>query len=112
MNCQDIADFLDERGPEALSRAERPALAAHLAGCPDCAAQWRAAESLQSFRSDTPPLPAALSERAWQLQELRQPPDRAGRSRRPVLIGSLLLLGAAATMFASAPWSDASAAER
>ena len=112
MNCQDIAHILDERGPGALSATERAGFEAHLSQCAECAAQRRVSESLLSFRSEPPPLPAALRERARQLQELRQSPVSERRTRRPVIIGSLFLLGAAATMFAGAHWSDTSAAEQ
>jgi anti-sigma factor RsiW len=111
MNCDDIAWILDERRIAALSPFERADLDAHIARCPDCAAQCRASESLGSFRAEVPPLPAALVERALELQQLRATAAVERRARRPVLVGSLLLLGVAASMLAPIPWSDSNAAE-
>jgi anti-sigma factor RsiW len=113
MNCDDIAWILDERRVAALSPFERADFDAHIARCDECAAQCRADEQVFSFRSDVPPLPSSLSETARQLHEARAAAALERRTtRRPVLIGSLLLLGAAATMFAGAPWSDVRPANR
>jgi hypothetical protein len=63
---------------------------------------------MASFRSEVPAMPASLQQQARELQE-RCDSGRAGTgTRRPVIIGSLFLLGAAATMFAAVPWSDTS----
>ena len=113
MNCDDIAHVLDERRVAALSPFERADFDVHIAECAECAAQYRAGETVLSFRSDVPPLPSSLVDRAWQLHEARAAAALERRTtRRPVLIGSLLLLGAAATMFAPTPWSDVSPANR
>jgi hypothetical protein len=112
MNCDDIGWVLDERGVAALSPFEKADFEAHIAGCLECALQCRVSERLLPFRSDVPPLPESLIERARQLHELRAATARERRSRRPVLIGSLMLLGAVATMFAAVPWTDTRAANR
>jgi hypothetical protein len=106
MNCDDIAWILDERGIAALSPFEQADFDAHLACCSECAAQRLASERLQSFRSDVPPLPAALFERARQLHDLGVAAARERHLRRPVLVRSLMLLCAAATMFTAIPWGD------
>jgi hypothetical protein len=112
MNCHDISHILDERGTAALSTAERADFDAHIARCAECAGQSRASERLLSFRTDVPPLPAALQDRARQLEDLRSAKAPASRSRRPLLIGGLLLIGAGATMFAAVPWGDTSTANQ
>jgi anti-sigma factor RsiW len=112
MNCQDIARWLDQRELSELSAEETIAFQAHLAHCADCAAQCLVSKELSSFRTAVPPLPASLRERAQHLQHLCETTARERRTRRPVLIGSLLLLGAAASMFATAPWTDASTANQ
>lgn len=112
MKCNDIARILDERAPSALSSAESAALEAHLLHCDDCTAQWRASEQLQSFRSEVPPMPASLRERARQIDGDSESTRRERASRRPLIIGSLLLLGAAATMFTAIPLRDSRAANQ
>jgi hypothetical protein len=111
MNCDDIAWILDERRIAALSPFEKADLDAHLALCPDCAAQCRASESLASFRAGAPPLPEALVERAIEINRLRSAAVLERRARRPVIVGSLLLLGVAASMLAPIPWSDSGTAK-
>jgi hypothetical protein len=64
------------------------------------------------FRGEVPPLPAVLRERARQLHERVGPEACEARTRRPVIIGSLLLLGAAATMFSTVSWRDPSTASQ
>jgi hypothetical protein len=112
MNCDDITWILDERRVAVLSPFEKADFDAHIARCPDCALQSRASASLASFRDEVPPLPPALVERALELQQLRSAAALERRARRPVIIGSLLLLGVAASMLAPIPWSDSSTANR
>ena len=112
MNCNDISRFLDGHQRSALSAAEKHQLEAHVSQCADCAGQWLASESMASFRSEVPPMPAALAERTRQLQDQCESKAAPDQSRRPVIIGSLLLLGAAATMFAVVPGQDASTASQ
>lgn len=112
MNCKDISRILDEHEPGELSTAETDALDAHVLRCVDCARQLRASEGMIAFRSEVPPLPAALEERARNLRKRAESKAALGRTRRPVIIGSLLLLGAAATMYAAVPWGDAGTAKQ
>jgi hypothetical protein len=112
MNCDDIAWILDERRVAALSPFEQADFEAHIARCAGCAAQRRASECVASFRAAVPPLPQALVERAAELHQARAAAALERRSRRPVIVGSLLLLGVAATMLAPIPWSDSSTANR
>lgn len=112
MNCSDISRLLDERAIADLSAAELSAVEAHLSGCADCAAQCLASERVSTFRSDVPPMPASLREQARRLGDASGSATGERRMRRPVIIGSLLLLGAAATMFATVPWQDPGTANR
>jgi hypothetical protein len=112
MNCDDIAWILDERRVSALSPFEKADFDAHLARCADCAAQCTASESLESFRVAVPPLPQSLVDKALELHRLRAAAAYERRARRPVIVGSLLLLGVAASMLAPIPWSESSTADR
>lgn len=112
MNCDDIAEILDERGIAALSPFDRADFDAHVARCPDCAAQRLASERLLSFRPKVPALPPGLVERALEIHEIRAAAARERRTRRPVIVGSLLAFGAIAAMFSGVPWREARAANR
>jgi hypothetical protein len=112
MNCKDVSRWLNERETADLPAAELAALRNHVVGCAECAEQAAVAAEIASFRSAVPAVPASLYERAWQLEALRESKLCRRRTRRPVLVGSLLLLGAAATMFTPVGISDASPAER
>jgi anti-sigma factor RsiW len=105
MNCTDIARLLDTNAaPDPASRTAVE-LDDHIASCAQCADQVLAARSVARLRRDVPPLPAGLQATARRLQQRNDEPV-ARASRRPVLISSLLLLGAAATMFAVVPGPD------
>jgi hypothetical protein len=112
MNCDDIAEILDGRGIAALSPFDRMDFDAHVARCPDCAAQCLASECLLTFRVEVPALPPALVERALELHEIRAAAARERRSRRPVIVGSLMAFGAIAAMLAGVPWREANASNR
>jgi hypothetical protein len=112
MNCNDISRILDEREIAALCAADLAEFKAHLSACSDCSGQSLASQRVLAFRSAVPPLPASLHERAEQLYEQRMLTAGERRTRRPVLIGSLFLLGAAASLFGTVPWSDTSPAEQ
>lgn len=103
MNCKDIARILDEQELDDLSPSQSRELKAHVAGCDDCAGQCLVSDCLADFRSDVPQMPQMLHERAAQLQDICKVRVRQGSSRRPLIIGSLFLLGTAATMFALLP---------
>ena len=94
----------------SLSAAETAALEAHVAECRDCAAECSAMRQVAEFRAAVPAMPSSLHERAWQLQALRDSKPRSARRRRPVIVGSLFLLAAAATWFTPVP--DARPADR
>jgi hypothetical protein len=106
MNCSDILRVLDERDIASLAMADEAEFRIHVAACRDCASQVLASEGVAAFRVDVPSLPAGLHECASQLQSRLETQSGRRPSRRPVLIGSLLLLGAAATMFAVVPGPD------
>lgn len=106
MNCNDISRFLDEREAGELTSAELGELKAHVSSCEDCAGQWLASERIADFRSSVPALPAPLAERVRQLRDQGDVQPGPSRTRRPVIIGSLLLLGAAATTLAAFSWQD------
>lgn len=112
MNCDDIAEILDGRGIAALSPFDRVDFDAHVARCPDCAAQRLASDRLVTFRAEVPALPPALVERALELHEIRAAAARERRTRRPVIVGSLLAFGAIAAMLAGVPWREARASNR
>jgi hypothetical protein len=113
MNCNDVSRWLDEPEIAGLSAAELTELEAHITGCAECAGQCLASEQMKSFRADVPPMPESLYERARQLRDLCESNASPRKtSRRPVIFGSLLLLGAAATMSSAIPWRDASTAHQ
>lgn len=112
MNCNDISRILDEQRMSDLSAAGMDEVEAHVAGCAACADQVLASERVASLRPEVPPLPAALAERVRNLQEPAESNAVPGHTRRPVIIGSLFLLGAAATMYAAVPWRDTGAARQ
>lgn len=109
MNCKQITHLLDRSESSELSAADTIAINSHAVHCAACAAQVRVSRAMAAFRSEVPELPASLQERARCLQSLCDTTARERRSRRPVLIGSLLLLGAAASLFTPVQWRDASA---
>ena len=82
-------DLLDERGIAALSPFDRADFDAHVARCPDCAAQRLASERLLSFRPKVPALPPGLVERALESGAIDEATKRellaavAHRGRRP-----------------------------
>ncbi len=92
MSCNDIASILDTHRSARLAGAERAGVDAHLAVCTDCTAAWDAQRELLALR--VPPVPATLLERALLASRLPQsaPPRRA---RLAVVVGSVLLAGAA-----------------
>jgi len=106
MNCSDIARMLDTTGEASAGSLRTASVEAHVATCERCAGQLVADRSLASFRTDVPPVPASLQARARQLQDQFDARAAGRPTRRPVLIGSLLLLGAAATMFVAVPGPD------
>src|SRR5687768_1345370 len=93
MSCNDISSILDTHRSARLAPAERSRVDAHLAACMDCTAAWDAQSELLALR--VPPVPATLLERALLASRLPQSATPR-RARLPVVIGSVLLAGAAA----------------
>ena len=92
MNCNEVAAILDTHRSARLAAAERAAVDMHLLECDDCAAAWHAQTELLALR--VPPMPATLPERA--LLAARAPQSaEPRRARMPIVIGSVLLAGAA-----------------
>lgn len=112
MNCDDVIRLLDEHEAAGLSAAESAEAEAHIAQCTECAQQWLASERIAQFRTAVPPLPAALRERARRLEAACETTEAPKSTRRPLIFGSLFLLGATATTFTAVTWRDASAANR
>ena len=106
MKCDDIVRLLDERQLSELSPAEATELEAHLTHCMECARQCLASEQLARFRADAPAMPAALEEQARRLHAACESAAPREVARRPFIIGGLLLLGCAATMYAAVPRID------
>jgi hypothetical protein len=112
MKCDDINYLLDKRALTELAVAETAEVEAHVAACRECARLWSVSERLAQFRCDVPPLPASLRERARRLHAACESTATAKSTRRPLIFGSLLLLGGAATTLSAVSWRDASAANR
>lgn len=103
MNCKDISRLLDDGEIAALATARRAEAELHVAGCAGCRVQWQVAQRLHGFRAETPPLPTKLRERARQLEEAQAAAAARQVVRRPLIIGSLFLVGATAAMLAGLP---------
>jgi TonB family protein len=93
MSCNDIASVLDTHRTARLAPAERAKIDAHLAVCADCSVAWHAHSELLALR--VPPVPTTLLERALLASRLPQSAP-ARRARKPLVVGSALLAGAAA----------------
>ena len=106
MSCNDVASVLDNHRIAHLKPAERAQIDAHLASCEDCSAAWQAQSELLALR--VPPMPATLLERA--LLASRLPQSAQSRSARmSVVVGSMLLAGAAAAAVTMAVMREQSA---
>jgi TonB family protein len=93
MSCNDVASILGNHHSTRLAPAERAQVDAHLAACADCSAAWHAETELAALR--VPPVPSSLLERALLASRLPQSaPTR--RARLPIVVGAVLLAGAAA----------------
>jgi TonB family protein len=93
MSCNDVASVLDNHRTARLKPAERAVIDAHLASCADCSAAWQATAELNALR--IPAAPSTLLERALLASRLPQSAP-ARRARMPIIVGSVLLVGAAA----------------
>lgn len=54
MNCQLVADWLDDHEPELASLGEREALGEHLSECADCRDAWHASWALRALAAGLP----------------------------------------------------------
>jgi len=97
MNCQDISRALDAGDVNALSTAEQRACEAHAASCPHCGPDWIVFTRLAAL--PVPPMPQRLgtvceAAAAARLRNISVP----RRSSRTVLLGAILMVGAAAAV--------------
>ena len=106
MKCKDVSELLEGRELSSLSSAEAAELELHISRCVECAEQCLASELVMSMRCDVPTMPESLHERVRDLYASCESSIRLHRTRRPLIVGSLLLLGATATMFAGVPWRE------
>ena len=91
MNCQSLSSVLDLHAPEELSAAQKRDIEQHFASCQTCREAWAVYEEL--IVAPIPETPRGLQRRiATALEE--QAPSDAFRSRRSIIIGSVLVVGA------------------
>ena len=93
MNCENVATVLSDRAENKLSAAERCALDIHLASCVDCAHAWHAQRALLAQR--VPAASADLLDRALRALDVRSAPRPRRRYSSRLVLGSVLLTGAA-----------------
>lgn len=97
MNCQEIARVLDSRDVNGLSAVERDACDAHAMSCPRCAPTWVVYTRLAAI-----PVPPMSPEFVARCEALAMTPGRVTPLRRAssrgVLIGTILVVAAAAAM--------------
>jgi hypothetical protein len=92
MNCQDVHSVLDTHAPEDLSSAQKKDIERHFGSCEMCREAW--AVYNEFVAQPIPETPRDLHRRiATALEE--QAPTDAGRVRRSIIIGSVLVAGAA-----------------
>ena len=92
MNCQDLNSVLDMHAPEELSSAQRRDIERHFASCQTCREAW--AVYNEFVTEPIPETPRDLHRRIATALEEQEPSD-AGRVRRSIIIGSVLVVGAA-----------------
>lgn len=97
MNCQELAQLLDEQDLHRLPAGDRAAAQAHLAGCGECARDHD-----MHLRLAALPVPPLAAERLaqWRGLAFADVAARLSRRRRLVLVGALTALAAAAAMLA------------
>jgi len=111
--CQHIRPELGAYALGALEPAEAAAVEAHLAACPECAAELARLEPLPGLVAraeglEIPPAPAALEERILDRVAASRPRRRHGLLRRPRRFGTLaatalagVAIGVGATVLAT-----------
>lgn len=106
MNCQDFALVLDDQGFDALDAESRSTALAHLESCGDC----RRDRELQArlVARSVPPMPKNLVADCRALVASHPQADRGQRARsRFILIGTLVVVAAAAAMLVAYLWPEA-----
>lgn len=96
MNCQDIERILDDGLPGEVDADRRAAAEAHMAGCADCAAEWRVHQGLVG--AAPPPMPAGVRAEARQLVAASQSGLKQRAPGRLVLLGAVMAVAAAAAV--------------
>ncbi|HUG73700.1 MAG TPA: zf-HC2 domain-containing protein, partial [Steroidobacteraceae bacterium] len=97
MNCQDIAQILDDGDTRRLDTGLRRAVEAHIAGCPECARDWHNHDHLTT--RSLPAMPPVLVARCRELTACATPAGRSQRTgKRYIVVGALAALAAAAAM--------------
>ena len=97
MNCQNIAEILDEGDTRNLSAAERRALEVHIAGCEECRAAFAAHEAMGAMV--LPAMSPDLEEQCCRLVVARTASSGRRVGGRPFVVVGLLLAGVAAAAF-------------
>lgn len=106
MNCQDISLLLDDGDPGALDASALAEVQVHLDSCADCAADWNM--QVRLMRRELPEPDEVFVSRLWQAMARAASSGRgAVRSGRPLLLGGILLVGAAAAMLSIGPFDEA-----
>lgn len=94
MNCQHIADILDDGNVARLDLAQRRDVEAHLAGCADCAQDWRLHGAFAALPDL--PLPAGLAGRCRAFVVAAARSGSSRRARGGLVLGGMLVAVAAA----------------
>src|SRR5262245_6689492 len=93
MSCLKINFILDATGPEGLSAKDKQTVELHFTSCETCRDAWG---SYRAIAAQKPPrTPRNLGVRIAAAIEARAPAE-ARRRRRPLVLGGLLVIGAAA----------------
>ena len=118
MRCAEFKEQLGAYALGALEPAEAAAVEAHLAACPECAAELARLEPLPRLVAraeglEIPPAPAALEERILDRVAASRPRRRHGLLRRPRRFGTLaatalagVAIGVGATVLATSVIGD------
>lgn len=97
MNCEEVNAVLDSRSPGALTLRQRQDIDRHFVSCAHCRAAWAAYGELAALT--VPPAPHDLRSRVAAALAARASRP-AGAIRRSLVVGSVVLAGAAAATLA------------
>lgn len=100
MNCERVNLLLDTKSAAELTAAERQAVDQHLASCSECREMWEAYDELAALR--IPATPSYLRVRIATALAARV----AGRSHARLVMGAVLLAGAALAATAVLRWTN------